>query len=345
MVMSTNITVTGAAGYVGRHLVDRAIAEGFNVTTIIPGRGESKGHNGGAKTAKTIEADLALDSSIPYISRSEVLVHLAYSRNSFDENTRMACNIIEAARQGYMRRIIHCSTAVVSGFSRGGVIDESSSRYPSTGYQKNKSTIEEMFVAELPAQVELVILRPTVVFGPGGPGLDFIFDRIVHAPFSSYVMYWILKNRRTNLVAIGNVVDAIMLFIRLPQICHREVYLVSDDKDGDNSYGRVDRLIRKCLGKPPVRPDIGLPNWCLRLIFRLLPSHSPPDITYSSNKLEQVGYKHRVGLSDAVRDYVETRCLMLDTRYSTSIEKRESRIRPRSRSCLPTGRRGGSQPQ
>lgn len=310
--MLTDITVTGATGFVGKHLVKRIIAEGFDDTRIISRSGEDKGHNRGAKAVRIIKADLTQDSSIPYISDSRILIHLAYSRNSFDENIRMASNIIKAAQRGYMLRIIHCSTAVVSGFSQGGIINESSSHYPSTEYQQNKSTLEQMFIAELPPQVELVILRPTVVVGPSGPGLNFIFDRILYNPFSSYIMYWVLRNRRTNFVGIENLIDAIMLFIRLPKIYHREIYLISDDDDDDNIYGHVDQLVRKCLGKPLVWPDIGLPTWSLRLIFRLFPLHSPPDIIYLSNKLEQMGYKRRVGLSETIYNYVTNRMKTLN---------------------------------
>jgi len=117
----------------------------------------------------------------------------------------------------------------------------------------------------------LVVLRPTAFVGPGVPGLDFIFDRIMYDPISSYIMYRILRNRRTNFVSIENLIDAIMHFISLPKICHREIYLVSDDDDHDNVYGHVDQLIRRSLDKPLVWPDIGLPTWCLRLVFRLFP--------------------------------------------------------------------------
>jgi len=68
--MFSNITVTGATGFVGKHLVKRIIAEGFDDTRIISRSGEDKGHNRGAKAVRIIKADLTQDSSIPYISDS-----------------------------------------------------------------------------------------------------------------------------------------------------------------------------------------------------------------------------------------------------------------------------------
>jgi nucleoside-diphosphate-sugar epimerase len=305
--MFAGITVTGATGFIGKHLVERIIAEGFDDVEIISRRGKAEGHYGDVKAIKVVKADLTQDSSIPSISNSKVLIHLAYSRDNFDENKRMASNIIKAAQKGNILRIIHCSTAVISGFSRGGIINESSSCCPSKGYQQNKSAIEQMFITKLPPQVELVILRPAVVVGPSGPGLDFIFNRILSKTFSSYIMYWFLRNRRTNFVAIDNVVEAIMLFVRKAKISPREIYLVSDDDDGDNIYGRVDQLIRKYLGWRMVWPDIGLPNWYLRLMFRFLPSHSPPDIVYLTDKLKKAGYERRVRLSETIHGYVENK--------------------------------------
>lgn len=57
--MFTDITVTGAPGFVGKHLVKRIIAEGFNDTRVISRSGKAEGYHGGAKAVKIITADLA----------------------------------------------------------------------------------------------------------------------------------------------------------------------------------------------------------------------------------------------------------------------------------------------
>lgn len=303
------ITVTGGTGSVGRHLVQRMLDDGLGPLRVISRTGVKVWPGQVENAVEMVATDLADASSVPIVANSKVLIHLAYSRESFEDNTQMAANIVEAARQGSIERVIHCSTAVVGGFLQSGLVDESTPLHPSRGYQQNKAIVEEILMTRLPRQVELVVLRPSMIMGPGLGGLDFAVNRIVRRTLSSYLAYWALRNRKTNLLAVGNLVEAILFFQGLPAWRGREIYLVSDDLDLDNTYGRVDRLIREDLGKRPVWPDVGLPLNVLRLVFRLLRFHSPPDIVYSSAKLKKMGFRGGVELRDAIHMELDARLM------------------------------------
>jgi len=303
--MSTEITIAGAAGFVGSHLARRLIKDGYSDIHLVMREEESPGDIGDTSAVSVVRTDLKKETSISAIADTKMLVNLAYAKDDFDGNLKMAANIIKAAEEGQIRRIIHISTAVACGFHRGGKISETTTPCPLPGYQQNKLMIEEMLKAELPAQAELVIIRPSMIIGAGGRGLDFIVNRMLSKPWRSRVVYWLLKNRRVNFVAVENVVEAIMLFVKLPHIVGREIYITSDDDDADNYYGRVERLIRLYLEKPFVRPDVGLPAACLRILFRLMPAHSPADLVYLSDKLSGMGYKRKVSLKESIHSAIK----------------------------------------
>lgn len=317
--MSPEITIAGAAGFVGNHLARRLIKDGYSDICLVMREEESPGDIGDAGAFFVVKTNLIRETSIPTISDTKMLINLAYAKDDFDGNLKMAANMIKAAEKGRIRRIIHISTAVACGFHKGGKISETKTPCPLPGYQQNKLMIEEILKSGLPAQTELVILRPSMIIGAGGRGLDFIVNRMLSKLWRSRLVYWLLKNRRVNFVAVENVVEAIMLFVKLPHIGGREIYIISDDDDADNCYGRVEQLIRLCLGKPLVRPDIGLSMPFLRLLFRLLPMHSPPDLTYITDKLFAMGYCRKVSLKDSIQSAVKKQYAMLSVSVQNSV--------------------------
>jgi len=302
--MTHEISITGATGFVGKHLIKRLITEGYKDIRIIFREEEQREDGQYGRAVTKTKIDLTNEFSIPIIAETHTLIHLAYAKDNFDANLKIASNIIKAARQGHIQRIIHCSTAVVSGFLKRGPVSETDPPHPLPGYQMNKYLIEQMFLAELPPQIELAILRPSMIVGPGGGGLESIAKRILFKPFLSHIMYWLLKNRRLNFVAVENVIEAILMFIRIPHISSREMYLISDDDDPDNYYGSVEKLVRKCLGKPPIWPDLGLPLCWLRLMFNFLPMHAPPNLSYLINKLSSLGYRRRISLKHCIMNSI-----------------------------------------
>lgn len=303
--MSPEITITGATGFLGNHLIKRLIADGYKNIRILIMENEKSGNPGNPPAFTVIKTDLTHTSSFTAIADTKILINLAYAKDDYDGNLKMAANIINAAEKGQIRRIIHISSAVACGFYRGGEISETTPACPAPGYQQNKLMIEEMLKTELPAQTELVIIRPSMIIGAGGHGLDFIVNRILSCPWRSRLFYWLLKNRMVNFVAVENVVEAIILFLRLPKIKGREVYIISDDDDADNCYGGVEQLIRLCLGKPLIQPDIGLPLWFLQLVFRLLPTHSLPDLNYTTDKIANMGYCRKISLKNSIQNAVK----------------------------------------
>jgi dihydroflavonol-4-reductase len=95
-------------------------------------------------------------------------------------NARGAANVTAAARGAGVRRVVHTSTFDVFHADSGGTVSEAGvADYPKgTAYERSKQHAEELVLAEAEKGIEVVIVNPSSVYGPGpwqGTGLDRAF--------------------------------------------------------------------------------------------------------------------------------------------------------------------------
>jgi dihydroflavonol-4-reductase len=97
-------------------------------------------------------------------------------------NARGTENVIRAAREAGVRRVVHTSTIDVFHAERGGRMDESMlASYPKgTAYERSKQRAEELALAAR-GDMELVIVNPAGVYGPT-PSSSVGFDDEFFAP-------------------------------------------------------------------------------------------------------------------------------------------------------------------
>src|SRR6185312_1779779 len=97
-----------------------------------------------------------------------VVLNFAYQAGAA-EKLAEALGVACAARK--VRRLVHVSTVSVYGAVRGEHVDEGTPCAPRTPYELEKHAAEEILERHARGRFELVILRPTAVFGPGGRNL------------------------------------------------------------------------------------------------------------------------------------------------------------------------------
>ena len=104
---------------------------------------------------------------------------------TFDRvNAEGARNVVVAARQAGVARVVHTSTFDVFDAARGGTVSERGlAAYPKpTAYERSKQRAERLVLAEAANGVEVVICNPAAVFGPGpwaAAGLDSVFRDVL----------------------------------------------------------------------------------------------------------------------------------------------------------------------
>ncbi len=124
------IIVTGGAGFIGSHIVEKLLLKGYKVTVVdnmSSGSRENLSRVINDPRLEIIEADLKKpngewievfkDSEIVfhYAANPEVRVSATNPRTHFNENLLTTFNVLEASRQGNVKYIVFASTSTVYG--------------------------------------------------------------------------------------------------------------------------------------------------------------------------------------------------------------------------------------
>lgn len=269
--------ITGATGFVGRAVADLATRSGWLVraavrsTPVAPHVGrEVVGHLDLAATTDWHDAMEGVDAVIHCAARVHVLKEttndpLAEFRRVNVEGTRRLAE--QAASQG-VRRFVFVSSIGVNGSETFEVpfrADDLPS--PATAYARSKLEAEQVLLGlARSSTMEVTIIRPPLVFGPGAPGNFRMLLRAIRwglpMPFGA------VQNRR-SMVAIDNLADLLLLCISHPGAAN-QTFLVSDGED--LSTPELLRRISAAL-KRPARL-VPVPVAFLELAARALGQHA-----------------------------------------------------------------------
>jgi nucleoside-diphosphate-sugar epimerase len=175
--------VTGATGFVGSRLLTALRANGDAVRALArPGRAPAAGHS----RVTWVSGDVAAPESLRDGAWGcDVAFHCAHGGDDAASSHRMnvegTLHVLEAARAAGVRRVVHVSTWRVHGRRLPAYVHEELPLVP-TGIPYDVSKAEAERAASAFARrndIELVILRPTLVYGPGSqPWVNELVDRL-----------------------------------------------------------------------------------------------------------------------------------------------------------------------
>ena len=297
------VAVTGASGFIGSHLLELLAARAdMRVRALVRGSHRLKNGNIMPVSGDLMRRETLTDFIVP----GSVVVNLAYLEDKpREENLKAAANLAETCRQAGIRRLIHLSTAVVAGRS-GGVVNEGTSCQPLTEYERTKEEVERLLQWEYGRFFEVVVLRPTAVFGPRGKNLLGLADgRTRGSRIVNYLKSCLLDKRRMNLVCIANVVAAIVFLMEAQEKLSGEIFIVSDDEDPANNYRDVERYLMRRFGIADHRlPRIPLPPLILSLLLLLKGrSNWSPATVYDGGKLAAAGFKKPTSFGEGLDSF------------------------------------------
>ena len=275
----TRVAITGGTGFVGGHLTERLAREdiGFHILSRQLGdlrnRADFRGCDAVVNLADSAE----------------------WSRRDVDA---VAGNLAAEAIANNVGRFVHLSTAVVVGQSNAEMIDEQTECRPKSAYEIRKFRLEQQLESRLAGRVDLVILRPTAVFGAGGQNGLKIADDLRHDPsWKRSLRSALLRRRSLNLVAVGNVVEAIVFVLRRGEPFRGARFIVSDDEDPLNNYAGFAAALAQKLGIDSRPTSLPLLDRLLPLLLRLRGrSLTNPEVRFSSAKLRAIGYRPAIAL-------------------------------------------------
>jgi len=173
--------VTGGAGFIGSHLVDRLVYEGWSVRVLDnfnSGRMENIEHHKGSRKVEILRGDLKnpeeaekavrdVDIVFHYAANPEVRVGTTNPEIHFNENVVATFNLLEAMRKNDVEELVFTSSSSVYGEPEEIPVGEEAPIKPVSVYGASKAACESLIHAYSKLYgVRAVILRYANVVGP-----------------------------------------------------------------------------------------------------------------------------------------------------------------------------------
>ena len=203
---SMRILLTGATGKIGSAVARRLVERGDEVVCLVrdaPGaRAAARGRRAGARRRHRAGSVRAggdgVEAAINCMGIFEQWTPIPDVFNRV--NTIGARDVVAAAREAGARRVVHTSTFDVFDAGPGGTVSEArvADYEKGTAYERSKQLAEQLVLAEAERGIEVVIVNPAGVIGPGpwaGAGWgcirDVIRGRMPVVPPGGLTLTWV----------------------------------------------------------------------------------------------------------------------------------------------------------
>jgi NAD dependent epimerase/dehydratase len=180
----TLVLVTGAAGFIGSHLVEHLAHRGARVRAFV--RYNSRNDYGWlelvdpevSRAVEIFRGDLVNPEAVSRaVEGCEVIFHLGalipipysyvHPREYVSVNTVGTLNVLEAVRRHQARRLVHTSTSEVYGTAQQIPIEETHPLHAQSPYAATKIAADQLALSyHRSFQTPVVVVRPFNTYGP-----------------------------------------------------------------------------------------------------------------------------------------------------------------------------------
>lgn len=261
------VLVTGSQGFIGRVLCDR-LTELDHIVTGVSRRGSSSQN-------QSIGDIAAFQDWHPLLAGIDVIVHLAArahvlresARDSIEEfrriNVRPTERLARAAVVAGVKRLVFVSSIGVNGVATSECpFSETDVPDPAESYAISKSEAEQCLRdVEGSSNLEVTVIRPPLVYGPGVKGNFLRLLNLVNARVP--IPLGAVRNRRSFL-GLQNLCDLLAICVFHPA-AGGETFVAADGEDV--STPNLLRTIAQAMGRRLRMPTI--PLGPLRLLATL----------------------------------------------------------------------------
>ena len=302
------VLVTGAGGFIGSHLVERLVREGAQVRAFI--RYNSRNDPGLLRfmpsemsgSVEIIPGDLRDQAAVreavrgvSHIFHLGALIAIPYSyRNPADvveTNVIGTLNVLLAARDANVQRMVHTSTSEVYGTALRVPIDESHPLQGQSPYSASKIGADKLAESFFCAfNLPVVTIRPFNTFGPRQSARAVIPTLITQALSGGVIKLGNLDARR-DFTYVSDTVDGFLKIAETPGVEGITLNL------GTGQEIRIGELAEQIVAMldHPVRLEIDQE--------RLRPEKSEVQRLLSDNRLAfaKLGWSPQVAFNDGLR--------------------------------------------
>ncbi len=297
---SLRVLVTGAGGFVGQHLLPRLISRGHRVRAVYRNTPPQPGSEGPGIEWR--QADLTVRESIAGIAAGcDRVVHLSgrfEARREASlgrEHGTGTRNLMWEIRGSDVERIVFVSALGASP--------------DAGGFFRTKFEAEDVVMS---TELDHVILRPSVIYGPG----DHFTTPIVRI-LESFPVFPMLGDGTFELqpLAVEDMVDVLTQAVESPDLAGRSLDVAGPER---LSFVRIVRILGETIGRP--RPVIPLPAPLAGPASRIASRFGLPSpfstaqldilrfgsvLPTDDNPVQSVFHLKPLPFADAITDYLE----------------------------------------
>jgi len=305
----SRVLVTGGAGFIGSHIVDKLLEKHFEVT-VVDNLSTGSLQNISAHVGKSdfhfIKGDIRDPETIKEsLKNVEVVFHEAAFvgvPESIDDplltndvNVNGTLNLLEASRRAKVKRLVLASSAAVYGDTKTLPTSEDSAMHLNSPYAISKLTSEHYAKAYYKIfGLETICLRYFNVYGP----------RQTTGPYAAVITSFmddLLKNKRPTIYGDGEQTRG---FINVRDVVQANILAMEKDCAGETfnvaagssvTINNLLEIMKRIVGKSGVEPKHGAPR--------------PHDIRESCGDISKarkiLGFTPKISLEDGLTDLIK----------------------------------------
>jgi NAD dependent epimerase/dehydratase len=306
------VLVTGAGGFIASHLVERLVRDGAHVRAFV--RYNSRNDVGMLRVIspevfsaleivrgdlRDVEAVRGAVKNTDTVFHLGALIAIPYSyvnpREVIDVNIMGTVNVLMAARDANVRRVVHTSTSEVYGTAQYIPIDEKHPLQGQSPYSASKigaDKIAESFYRSF--DVPVVIMRPFNTYGPRQSTRAVIPTIITQALTRDEVKLGSLDPMR-DFTFVTDTANGFMRVAEADNVLGEEINL------GNDNTIRIGDLVEKIFAIIGKTPKI------ITDAQRIRPGKSEVMKLWASNQKakEMIGWEPRIPLDEGLRLTIE----------------------------------------
>lgn len=225
------VVVTGATGFIGRHLV-RRLADRKELVRAV----DTRAPDPSSPLPENVELHLVdvrdTEQLRPVLAGVDTVYHLASAHLEVNVpdtlyeavNVEAVERLVNAAAAAEVRRFVHTSSVGIYGHVAAPPAAEDAPKHPGTVYERTKLVGEECAVRTARAAgLSLIVVRPAWVYGPGCPRTQ----KLVRALRKGVFFYVGNGSNLRHPVYVDDAVDGMLAAAAAPDACSGRAYIIA----------------------------------------------------------------------------------------------------------------------